>query len=115
MAEKDYREMVSALCLIVLAATMLFIFGWALGRASVEPIETKVEVEQSYRTGDVPYNTPIWAVYEERGMLTAYSAIRVDNGTIFPFSISEMPVPYDPMPHPDAWTTLTAGILEVLK
>ena len=111
---KDYRDLVSALCLTMFAIMLIVIGGWRFGRLSVKPIVKTIEIEQVYHTGPMPYNTPVWVIYEDDGSLSAYSAIQTDDGSLLPFSISGMPVPYDLMLNPDAWTTLTAGILETL-
>lgn len=115
MAEKDYREVVSAFCFVALIVAVIFMSGFAYGRSSVKLVEKRVEIEQVYQSGQVPRSVPVWVVYNDQGALTAYSAIKIDDGTIYPFSITGSPVPYQPLPEPEAWTTLTAGILEVLK
>jgi len=111
----DYRDVVAAFCFIMLFIAVFVVVGYGLGRSSVKPVEKRIELEQVYHSGPVPLDTPVWAVYDERGALTAYSAIRVTDGTLYPFSVSGQPVPFDPLPEPEAWTALSAGILEALK
>jgi len=111
--EKFYIQVATAFCLIVLFISMFVLIGYGIGVSTIKP--RTIELAQSYHSGAIPANVPVWAVYEDGGRLSAYSAIATDTGMIHDFAINGEPVPFDPLPEPMAWTELDAGILEVLK
>ena len=112
MEKRDFGTIVACFSFCVVFAILFGAIGYAIG--SRKPA-TVVYCEQSYKAGELPYNVPLWAVYNKNGVLEAVSAMRYNDGTIWPFAIDGNPVPYEMLEPPDGWTELTAQVRLVFK
>lgn len=100
--------------LIIIAISLAFLVGLGFGTLNV-PGPIIQQVEPVYRTGDITPSVPIWAVYEELGVLHAISLIGTDDGRLFAFSVDGAPVAYEEYEPPLAWSPINASILQTLK
>jgi hypothetical protein len=110
--KRENEMIVAAFCFVCVISIVSGFIGYAIG--SRKPA-TVVCCEQSYKAGELPCNVPLWAVYNRNGVLEAVSAMRYNDGTIWPFAIDGNTVPYEMLEPPDGWTELTAQVRLVFK
>jgi len=113
--DDDYGHSVdiAGVCFILVLLLAIIAVAYGLGKLGEKTVIQ--EVQPSYHSGLIPSGVPIWAIYEDDGALTALSALKVDDGRLFLFSIESQPVKFEILPDPKAWTEMSAGILEVLR
>ena len=120
MSKSEIGCKVAVVCFIVFFILVGFSIvvnvAYRKGQESVLNATREVElVYPSYKTGTIPCNVPIWAVYYEGGLLYEESAIMTSDGRLMPFAPLGEPIEYSIMPDPIGWTEISAGVIDLLN
>lgn len=92
------------------------LIGWVVGFMSSNTIVKMDTNNIIYRSGKVPYDIPLLLFYQEsNGVITATSAIHVDQGRILEYSVTGKPVYYDLLGQPMAYIELSKYLVSLVK
>ena len=110
-----YSGQIAAVCFIIIFVFMVFFGVYSIGYKNGEKTGTVELQSPVYRLAQMPTEKPVFAIYEQGGIVTMVSAIRLDDDRILPWNVYGGPVPYDLMETPIGWTEIPEGLLEVMQ
>jgi len=100
-------------------ACVIALIGWVIGFMSGNIIANldKVEYIDStvYRSGKIPYDVPVLAYYEVDGIITATSAMHIDEGRMLEYSLTGRSVPYYMLEQPIAWIEIPKVLVDLVR
>ncbi len=106
---------IAATCFTAIFVFMVFAGVYAVGHKNGYEAALIKNDEPIYRLAQMPYEKPVFAIYEQGGIITQVTAFRMNDGRILPHNVFGSLVPYDLLDEPIGWTPIPEGLIEVLK
>jgi len=110
-----YSGQIAAVCFIIIFVFMVFAGVYAVGYKNGEKTGTVELQSPVYRLAQMPTEKPVFAIYEQGGIVTMVTAFRMNDGRVLPHNIYGGLVPYDLLEEPIGWTPIPEGLMEVMQ
>ena len=115
MSNKELSGQIAGACFVIIFVFMIFAGVYAVGYKNGVKAALVENVQPIYHLGPMPIETPVFAVYNNGGIITQETARKLDDGRILPHSVRSNLTYYDLMPEPIGWTEIPAALVEAMK